>query len=304
MKIAFIILNWNGVNDTLACLASINKIDKKPFVIEIIAVDNASTDDSVKRIKELFPKITVIENKSNLGFAAGNNIGIKYALKDLADFIFIVNNDTILDKNILKNLLQTQQKYNADILSPKIYFSPGREFYKNRYSKSELGKVIWYAGGKIDWNNVKGFHNGVDEVDRGQFEKEIEVDYATGAAMFVKREVFEKVGLFDEKYYLYYEDLDFCLRAKRIGAKIMFSPASRLWHSNAGSSASGSALQDYYITRNRLLFGMRYAPFKSKLALLKEAVKIGFRARKWQKRGVLDFILGRFGKGSYISLKQ
>lgn len=301
MKVAIIILNWNGVYDTLNCLKSIDKIDKNSSNVEIIVVDNASRGDCVERIKKSFVHVTVIKNKSNLGFAAGNNVGIKYALNNFADFIFIVNNDTILDKNTLVAILQTQQKYNADIISPKIYFSHGREFHKKRYSKSELGKVIWYAGGEIDWDNVKGFHRGVDEVDKGQFSKEVEVDYATGAAIFIKKSVFEKVGLFDEKYYLYYEDLDFCIRAKKLDLKIMFSPKAVMWHNNAGSSGSGSALQDYYITRNRLLFGLRFAPLKSKLALLKETMKIGFWGRDWQKNGVSDYFLGKFGKGSYLN---
>lgn len=301
MKIAIIVLNWNGVCDTVNCLSSINKLSKNQFTVKTIVVDNASADDSVNRIRSVFPHIDIIKNKCNLGFAGGNNVGIRQALKYRADFIFIVNNDTILENKILLEIFQTQQKYSASIISPKIYFSPGSEFHKNRYSKSELGKVIWYAGGKIDWNNIIGFHIGVDEVDRGQFNKVREVDYATGAAMFIKKDVFEKIGLLDEKYFLYYEDLDFCMRAKKSNMQIMFSPKAVIWHNNAGSSGSGSALQDYYITRNRLLFGLRFAPLKSKLALLKETMKIGFWGRDWQKKGVSDYFLGKFGKGSYLN---
>lgn len=299
MRIAVIILNWNGIVQTVNCLQSFADVVRNSLDIRLIVVDNASIDGSVKKIKSLFPEVILIENKDNFGFAGGNNIGIRYALKMGVDFVFVLNNDTFIKKDTLKELLKTQFCFKAQILSPKIYFSKGSEFHKDRYKPSELGKVIWYAGGSIDWQNVRGFHIGVDEVDYGQFIKEREVDYATGAAMLVKREVFEKIGLFDERYYLYYEDLDFCWRAKRKGFKIMFSPKAIIWHNNAASSASGSALQDYYITRNRLLFGIQYAPYKSKLVLLKEALGILLSGRKWQKRGILDFILRRFGRGSY-----
>ncbi len=303
MKIALIILNWNGAVNTLSCLESLARIKKNGFTTDLIIIDNGSTDTSVAKIKSYFSqsrqKFLLIENKINLGFAGGNNVGIRYALGRSNDFLFILNNDVILEKNAIVELLKTQKKYKAGIVSPKIYFSPGREFHLERYQKTHLGKVIWYAGGMIDWQNVQGFHYGVDEVDQGQFAKETEIDYATGAALFVKKEVFKKVGLFDEKYYLYYEDLDFCLRVKNKGFKIIFSPKSILWHFNAGSSGSGSDLQDYYITRNRLIFGLKYAPFKSKLALVKEAFSLLLTGRKWQKKAVLDFIQKKFGRGSY-----
>ena len=116
----------------------------------------------------------------------------------------------------------------------------------------------------------------------------------------IKRDVLEKVGLFNEKYFLYYEDNDLCQRVKKIGYKIVFAPKSVIWHKNAGSSGgSGSSLQDYYITRNRLVFGFKYAPTRTKFSLIKESVNFFLNGRKWQKKGVMDFYLRRFGKGSY-----
>ena len=185
-------------------------------------------------------------------------------------------------------------------MAPRFIFAPGFEFHKDRYKKEERGKVIWFAGGMIDWKNIHGHHRGVDEVDHGQYDRIWEADFITGCCLAARRQVFEKIGLLDRRYFLYYEDLDFCQRAKRAGFKILYIPAAFLWHQNAGSAeGSGSNLQDYYISRNRLLFGLRYAPLRTKLALARESLVNLFSGRPWQKRGILDFYLGKFGKGNY-----
>jgi hypothetical protein len=140
----------------------------------------------------------------------------------------------------------------------------------------------------------------VDEVDHQQYEKVEETEIATGCCMLIRKEVFRKVGLFEDKYFLYYEDSDLCMRVKRKGFKILYVPSSIIWHKNAGSAGgSGSQLQDYYITRNRLLFGSKFAPIRSKIALFKESLRLLFSGRRWQKQGVVDFYLGRLGKGNY-----
>src|SRR3989344_1179313 len=235
LKVAIIVLNYKGLADTLICLDSLRRVKSDNFNLEIIVVDNGSNDGSKEALSNL-RDIRLIALEKNLGYSGGNNVGIKEAIKK------------------------------GDIISPKIYFAKGFEFHKSRYKKADLGKVIWYAGGEIDWQNVIGKHIGVDEVDKGQYSASIETGFATGACMFVKREVFEKVGFFDEKYFLYLEDIDLCQRAKRAGFKITFEPKAIIWHKNASSSGgSGSKLQDYYITRNRLLFAFKYAKLKAKL---------------------------------------
>lgn len=289
-KVAIVILNWNGLKNTIECLNSVSVVDKKNFTPEIIIVDNASTDNSVSEIKKLFPKLTFVENSQNYGFAKGNNLGIKKALELRADFVMLLNNDTVLEKNSIQGLIEASEKYpDYSVFAPKIYFEKGFEFHKDRYIESERGKVIWYAGGKIDWNNIYGKHIGIDIVDNGEFDKFCETEFATGAAVMIKKEVFAKAGFLDEDYYLYYEDTDFSVRAKNLGFKILFVPDSLVWHKNAGSSASGSTLQDYYITRNRLIFGFKYASVKTKLALLKESFKILFSKNPDKKTAVLDF---------------
>ncbi|MBI4058843.1 glycosyltransferase family 2 protein [Candidatus Microgenomates bacterium] len=301
-KVAIVILNWNGKRDTMQCLESIEKLSIINYQLSIYVVDNGSKDGLVEELKVQSAKCKIIENKENLGYAEGNNVGIRAALEDEADYVMILNNDTVVDKNLAIQLIKTIEKYPvAGIVSPKIYFANGFEFHKSRYKKDELGKVIWYAGGLIDWKNVLLSHQGVDEVDKGQYNETSEIDYATGACLFVNKEVFNKIGFFDKNYFLYLEDADFCQRAKQAGFKIIYNPKAILWHKVAQSSGIGSSLNDYYITRNRLLFAARYANMRAKFALLRESIRLLFNGRKWQKRGVIDYYLGNLGKGSFNS---
>lgn len=296
------LLNFNGLKNTLACLASLKNIKINNFKLTIVAVDNSSKEEfDLKSISLGDVPLVVIKNNKNLGFSGGNNVAIKYALEKGADYVLILNNDTYVDKDFLAELLKVAEQDNSiGILVPKIYFAPGFEFYKDRYSQKERGKVFWYGGGEMDWANVIGHHRGVDEVDKGQYDKTKETETATGCCMMIRREVFEKVGLLDDKYFLYYEDSDLSMRAKRKGFKIVYVPNSIIWHKNAGSAGgSGSELQDYYIARNRLIFGMRYAPIKAKFALFRESIKVFLTGRYWQRRGALDFYLGKLRKGSY-----
>jgi len=304
--IVLIILNWNGWRMTLNCLESVAKVKTEGFGLEVVVVDNGSTDDSVEQIKKLMNSqvnelnIKLIENKENLGFVEGNNIGIKYALKQGADFVCLLNNDTRVKPDFLIELLKAASAdKKIGVVGGKIYFEKGFEFHHDWYKKTDLGKVIWYAGGLIDWNNVYSSHRGVDEVDQGQYDQIEETDFVTGCLMLIKSEVFQKIGLLDEKYYLYCEDNDFCQRAKKAGFKLIYAPKAIVWHLNAGSSRSGSDLQDYFMTRNRLLFGFHWAPWRARIALLKESLKHLFFGRKWQKIGVRDFYFGRFARGSW-----
>lgn len=296
------IVNYNGKKNTLSCLSYLNKLKKENFNLEVVVIDNASKEIfNVNKDEYDNFKLKIIRSEKNLGFSGGQNLGIKYALENMADYIVILNNDVIIDSNLLVELLKTFDKEkDCGLVSPKIYFAKGFEFHKNRYQEKDLGKVIWYGGGKMDWQNIIGFHRGVDEVDNGQYQVLEETDFTSGCCMMIKKEVFEKIGFFDEKYFLYYEDNDLNQRAKKQGFKSYYQPNAFLWHLNAGSTGgSGSKLQDYYITRNRILFGFKYAPIRARIALLKEGLRLLFVGRHWQKKGVFDFLLGKFGKGSF-----
>lgn len=298
------LINFNGEKDTLECLASLTKTNRKDFNLTVVVVDNASEKKFEVKNKEFEDlNLKIIRTEVNLGFSGGQNLGIKYALSQMADFIVILNNDVYLDNEFLNNLLKAHKKKpDAGLISPKIYFAKGYEFHKDRYQQKDLGKVIWYAGGKMDWKNVIGYHKGVDEVDNGQFESFERTDFASGCCVMVKREVFEKTGFFNEDYFLYYEDNDLSQRARKIGFYSYIYPKSIIWHKNAGSAGgSGSKLQDYYISRNRLLFGFKYAPLRAKLSLIKESLRIIISDKSWRKRGVIDFYMHKFGKGSFSS---
>lgn len=301
-KVFLVILNWNGYKDTYECLKSIEKMKSPDAETTIVVVDNGSKEDlpKLKKIRIKHYPIVILRNVSNLGYAEGNNTGIRYALKNAADFIVIINNDVLVDRDLLKNFLVVA-KYNENVaaMTPKIYFAPGFEFHKDRYGKKVLGRVIWSAGGNIDWNNVYGSTRGVDEVDRGRFDKIEETGFANGTCLFLRVDALRKVGIFDSKYYLYYEDTDLSMRLRKNGWKILYIPTAVCWHKVSQSSGIGSELNDYYTTRNRMLFGMKYAGLRAKLALIRESFKLALKGRTWQKRGIVDFYLGKFGKGSW-----
>jgi len=306
MKVSIIILNWNRKKDTIECLESLAGLIISGYELEIIVVDNHSTDGSQKAVEEAFKKLEKknisckqIKNKENLGFAEGNNVGMRYALDSGADYLLALNNDTEVDKELITKLLMVAKKHpKVGAIAPKIYFAKGFEFH-DKYKKDELGKVFWFAGGDIDWANVYGTNHGVDEVDKGQFNKTRETDFATGACMFLKREALKEVGLFDEKYFAYLEDADLSQRLKKKGWKVLYTPKTKIWHKVSQSSGIGSDLNDYFITRNRMLFGMYFAPLRAKAALIRESFKLLIKGRKWQRIGIIDFYLGRFGKGSW-----
>lgn len=302
-KITFIVLHYRDVVNTEASVISLCEMKKvKDLVLEILIVDNNTTERfPEKNITGKIGDVKILRNSENLGYSGGMNSGIKEALRGDSDYVAVLNNDTVIDLNFLdaiSSFLQTKKE--PGILVPKIYFYPGTEFHNERYKKNERGKVLWYAGGKIDWKNVLASHKGVDEVDFGQHDKELETSFATGCCIIFPREILEKVGGFDDNYYLYFEDIDLSMRVKKLGYRIYFVPEAILWHKNAKSSGGpGSDLQDYFIARNRLLFGMRYAPLRAKIALFRESMENLLYGRKWQKKGVFDYYFRRLGKGSY-----
>jgi hypothetical protein len=302
-KIFIIILNYKREKDTLECLESLRELRIKNYELRIVIVDNSSTSDGLSQVRKMVNgkwKMEIILNEVNLGFAAGNNTGIKCALSHGAKYIMVLNNDTLVDENLLTELVAClEENPEAGVVSPKIYFAKGYEFHKDRYKDKDLGKVIWYAGGVIDWKNVYGKNFGVDDVDRGQFDKRKQVDYATGSCSLFSAKALTNVGLYDERYFMYFEDADLSMRLKKNGFKILYEPKAFLWHKVAQSSGIGSDLNDYFITRNRMLFGLKYAPIRSKAALIKESVKFLIKGRAWQKVGIRDFYLRKFGKGSW-----
>lgn len=266
MKLAIIILNWNGLKDTLECLDSLKASKADSHAVYV--VDNASKEPEADVIYKKHTWITVIKKDSNLGFSGGNNVGIKAALKDGAEYIILLNNDTVVDSDIFSNMVNDAQINKFDITSPKIYFYGGREYHS--VPKSEQGQIIWYAGGRLDLSNIIATHRGVDEFDHGQYDDAVETDFATGCCMLIHKNVFKSIGFLDDSFLAYYEDNDYCRRAIAKGFKVGYAPSSHLWHKNAGSTGgSGSTTQNTILARSRLRFAIKHAPLRAKLALIR-----------------------------------
>lgn len=279
-KVGVVILNYKVVEQLLKCVKSVKNSSHKE--LEIIVVDNASNDNSEQKLSG-DKEVIFIQNEKNLGYTGGNNVGIKRALEIGCDYVFILNPDTQIDRSAISRMLALGEETGSGIIGPKIYF--------------QNPKKIWYAGGIFDRLNVIGSHRGVDEKDVGQYDEEEATDFVTGAAMFVKKEVFEKIGLFDDKYFLYYEDSDFCFRAKQAGFEVVYYPTAVVYHANAASTGLGSSLQDYFISRNRLLFASKFLPLRTRFALFREAlVNITNPNRRL---ALWDFLTGNLGQGSF-----
>lgn len=311
-KVAIVILNWNQPDLTISTIKSLLKINHSGFNYQVILVDNASTDNSVSKIKRFIQSSEVrnlpagkagfklVISPSNLGYAGGNNLGISYAIKNNFSHILVANNDIRVNPNFLEKLLLEIKNKPRSIVAPKIYFEKGYEFHQNRYKKSELGKVLWALGGRIDWQNIYGSNIAIDEVDHGQHDKHLpDPDFISGCCFLVTTKFFKEVGLFDSRYYLYMEDVDLSVRAKKNKYQLIIVPDSIIWHINSATAKAASNLQDYFITRNRLLFAFLYGSFRTKAALFRESLKFILVGRPWQKRGVIDFYLSNFKQGSW-----
>lgn len=299
-KVVIATINFNSEKETHACLLSLEKLNTKDITVEIVVIDNGSNKPFVLTNEEEKRKIHLINTGKNLGFTGGSNVGIDFGLEHNADFVMLINNDTIVHPELLHELLKPFEDPQVGLVVPKIYFAKGHEYHLERYKKDELGKVLWFAGGYVDWVNVFTRHRGVDEVDHGQYDRKESTTFATGCCILISKQAIENVGKFDDNYYLYFEDGDLSQRLVKKGYKIIYNPKAILWHITAASGGgSGSPLHDYYLTRNRMLFGMRYAPFRSKIALVRESLRLLFSGRPWQKKAIWDFYTGNMKKGSY-----
>lgn len=295
-KIAIILLNYNSTRLTRDCIKSLQKTKAKEDDYYIVVWDNLS---SPQPASEDLPDCDLFLSPVNLGFAGGNNRAVVYALsKYRPDYLLILNNDTIVGEGMVRQMIAAfTSDPKVGMVVPKIYFSPGHEFFKSDYTKQERGRVLWYAGGGIDWRNLILFHKGVDEIDRGQFDKRETTAFAAGTAILTTPKLWKRLGGFDEAYFLYYEDADLSLRLQKMGKKIIYEPKATLFHINAGSTqGSGSTTHQYYQTRNRLRFGLQYSGIRTKVALLREAKRIWNTGTTAQRQGALHALEGKWGK--------
>ena len=284
-ELSIITINYNGLKDTCALIETIPFNDK----MEVIVVDNASTKDEVSAIQKIFSYVNVIRSDKNLGFAGGNNLGIKAAN---GKYLFLVNNDTIFEEfNVLALIDRLESSDKIGIVCPKIRFAWGTN-------------PIQFAGyTPLSKVTVRNQAIGFGEEDNGQYEIAHPTPYAHGAAMLIKREALEKVGLMPECYFLYYEELDWSMMFNRAGYQIWYEPACTIYHKESQTTGQNSPLRTYYITRNRLLLVKRnYKGFNKYLAygyliglvvpkdLLKASLKGQFEILKATLKGIHDFI--------------
>ena len=239
-NVTAVVVNWNLKEETLNCLQSLTRLDHP---CKTIIVDNGSSDDSAEYVAHHFPQIELITLPSNVGFGTACNLAITQALKDPAcKYVLLLNNDAVTHPNTLSELMNAVQAYpEAGIFGPKVYYrdDPGR---------------IWYAGARRRWGVLAATDTGRGQIDRGQFNTLREVDYVFGAAMLICRAVFERIGLFDEKFFLYLEDLDFCLRAQATGFSLLFVPQARVWHKGSASTNHNKAIRRYHLARSTTYF--------------------------------------------------
>ena len=242
IEISIITINYNGLADTCALIDSIPFNDNS---LEVIVVDNASKNDEAAIIEERYPQVKVIRSDHNLGFAGGNNLGIKAAQ---GKYLFFINNDTVLrhqasDIRLLINRLDSSPK--IGMVCPKIRFAWG-------------DNLIQFTGyTPLSRFTMRNSAIGCGEPDNGQYDSAHPTPYAHGAAMMVKRKVIEKAGLMPECYFLYYEELDWSMMIRRAGYDIWYEPACTIYHKESQTTGQSSPLRTYYLTRNRLLFVKR-----------------------------------------------
>lgn len=287
IKHAVVLVNYKGWQDTIVCVNSIAKSKDAPHVI---VVDNGSPDDSVAQLKQALPGLDLVVSPVNVGFSAGNNIGIKKAVRMGAKVVYILNNDTEVDPNLFYRSYRYVEGKNR-IAGGKIYYAKGYEFHEAQRGK---GNILWYAGGHMDWSIGLSRHIGVDEEDRGQYDKTSDIDFITGCFIAIPRRVLSRIGYLDEPFFLYLEDSDFCLRAKKMGVEVKYNPSLVIYHRNSSSTVAGSPLVDYYITRNRFFIGKRYGSFRLYVALIREAL-----FRNWgspiRRQAFVDYMTGKMG---------
>ncbi len=239
-----IILNWNRKDDTLACLESL-ACQTLPG-IRIVVVDNHSTDGSSEEIAKRYPQVEQIVNLENLGFAVGFNIGLRFALDSGADYLFVLNNDTLLPPDCIEHLMQAVSP-EVGILAPLIYFA-------------DQPQRIWALGGSIHPLLLEKRDLWAGKIDSGDFPEILDCDFVTGCAMLFPRKALETVGLFDEKFRMYYEDFDMCQRVRQAGLHIRAVSTARMWHKVASSSGgSDSPNERYWMARSSVRYFRKHA---------------------------------------------
>lgn len=293
--IIVVILNSNRRDDCLDCLASISRSCYDNY--RVVVLNNGCDPDALQALHAAAPFAQMVELIENRGYAGNNNVGLELALAQGADWVFLLNEDTVIGPDCLRHLAAVG---NADpgigIVGPMVYHDDERD-------------VIQSAGGILSRWNWQPAHCGQNTVDRGQFEGTRPVDWVSGCAMLVRRALVEQIGMLDERFFLYWEEVDWCLRARKHGWKIIQVPHAKIWHKGVQREYSPTPSVTYYTTRNRfLLLAKHHAPPAAWLASCAQTLRtlVSWTTRpKWRTKrehrdamwqGVSDFVRGRWGR--------
>jgi len=281
-KVSIIILNWNGLEDTIECLESLKKITYSNY--EVIVVDNGSKRNDAQVLQEKFGDyIHLIRNDKNYGYTGGNNIAIRYVLKNYSpDYFLILNNDTVVAPDFLGQMIKVAENdASIGIAGPKVYY----------YGSSNR---IQSAGARINMKTSQNSLIGIEQVDTGQYDLQQQVDYVSGCCLLIKKELIQKVGLFDESYFCYWDETDYCFRVRQAGYKIVYAPHAKIWHKKSitlqpwyrtmrrRDQANALPYSLYFMTRNNFKFMKKHATTKQYRSFL--AYFFGYRF--WFMTGV------------------
>lgn len=297
-KVLILVLNWNGKWNTLQCLHSLKGM-KESTRYSILVIDNGSTDGSVHAIRTAFPEIPILETGANLGYAGGNNAGIRWALTKPYEWILLLNNDLVVASDFIQSLLEHAQE--PAILGAKIY-------------RADDPHRIEHLGGIWSPETAQFHFPHSQLLDDGSHEEKEQVDMVCGCAFMMHRTIPELIGLLEERYFLLWEESDFCMRAKKAGFPIWTAPKAKAWHKGSASFTGGKPHLEYFWWRNRLLWIARNCSPEErrriyrkvllpqmlkcwKRALLKTLQMRKNQARRLRAgcRGMIDYFLGRFG---------
>ncbi len=299
-KVLVLILNYKRADDTIECLQSVQKLDYENY--DLLVIDNASEDGSLGKIRNRFPQIMLTGNPANLGYAGGNNVGIRYGLERGYGYIFVLNNDAVVTPSTLRKLVEVAEKNpDATIVAPKVFFY-------------DQPKIINSFGTRIDWFRLRSHVDAYGHEDNGAFDQIVEKEIIPGAALLLKKRLFEAVGMFNEDLFLLHEDADLCLRNIKKGFSNMLVPDAVVYHKISKTLSAYPFLSAYYSVRNMLYLSRWHASFwnrlKCKLGLTLLMIKKSFifltRPSEKEKilgffAGIRDYYLKRVGKYERVS---
>lgn len=294
-KVAIILVNWNGYDLTRACLESLKELHYANF--QTVLVDNGSVDGSGEKLKTEFPEITLLSSLENIGFTGGNNLGIQWALDHLFDQVLLLNNDTLVEPDFLNPLVSfLEQNPDYGAVQPKIMLEAERD-------------KLWNAGGGyFRWLEMT-WSIGIGQLDEGQFDQEKDTPWITGCAFLVRSAVIRQAGMLDNRFFAYYEDVDWSFRIKKSGFRLRYLPQSKIYHVAGGASKKTKTKEGivppiihFYRTRNHLFFIRTHSnPISFGLSLIYQTLRnaafilyLGLNGRFQKVTAIL--------KGHYVGL--